>query len=115
MAYLVELAPHITGARPATTSDEKMRAVACRFVLYLLRRGESGPARRFVKDLYVQWRDQLGPDDPHTLKAATEYAHAEHVLGNIHAAHQIIADTLIPNGGRWATITPIPFVVDSNR
>ena len=89
-----KLAPHITGARPATTSDEKMRAVACRFVLYLLRRGESGPARRFVKDLYVQWRDQLGPDDPHTLKAATEYAHAEHVLGNIHEAHQIIADTL---------------------
>ncbi|GAB3161078.1 hypothetical protein GCM10027290_67810 [Micromonospora sonneratiae] len=87
------LAPHITAAEPATTGNEKIRDIACRFVLYLLRRGENGPALRLVEHLYHKWRDDIGSDDRHTLKAAAEYGHAIYYQGHLHEANRIINDT----------------------
>jgi DNA-binding ferritin-like protein len=88
------LAPHINAVDPATTTSEQLRTVACQVVLYLLRRGERRPALHLAEQLHRRWSDRLGPDDVHTLKATTEYAHAQHALGNIHQAHAIIEDTL---------------------
>ncbi|MFI7549222.1 FxSxx-COOH system tetratricopeptide repeat protein [Micromonospora sediminimaris] len=88
------LAPHLIAADPATSTQPALREAACRLVLYLLRRAELHTAQTLVRDLYQSWQRLLSPDHPHTLKAATEYAHARYALGAIGEAHDIITDTL---------------------
>ncbi|WP_431883415.1 FxSxx-COOH system tetratricopeptide repeat protein [Micromonospora gifhornensis] len=88
------LAPHLIAADPATSPHPPLREAACGLVLYLLRRAELHTAHTLVRDLYQSWQRLLGPDHPHTLKAATEYAHARYTLGAIREAHEIVTDTL---------------------
>ncbi|MEW2477919.1 FxSxx-COOH system tetratricopeptide repeat protein [Micromonospora gifhornensis] len=88
------LAPHLMAADPATSPHSPLREAACGLVLYLLRRAELHTAHTVVRNLYQSWQRLLGPDHPHTLKAATEYAHARFTLGAIREAHDIVTDTL---------------------
>ncbi|MBM0206938.1 tetratricopeptide repeat protein [Micromonospora sp. STR1s_5] len=88
------LAPHIIAIDPTSTGRDRLREAACQVMLYLLRRGERKPALLLAERLHQHWHERLGPDDVHTLKAATEHAHAIHALGDIHQAHPMIVDTL---------------------
>jgi len=88
------LAPHIIAIDPATSDNERLRTAACQVMLYLLRRGENRPALNLAERLHQQWSERLGPNDVHTLKAATEHAHAIFVLGDMHGAHGMIKDNL---------------------
>ncbi|MEV0082290.1 FxSxx-COOH system tetratricopeptide repeat protein [Saccharopolyspora sp. NPDC050642] len=88
------LLPHLVETDPATTDSERLRSLACSAVLYLLRRGDVTSAMPFVRRLYEQWRDRIGPDDIHTLTAANEVAHSQYLLGEYHEAHALIEDTL---------------------
>ncbi|MEV0698415.1 FxSxx-COOH system tetratricopeptide repeat protein [Saccharopolyspora sp. NPDC050389] len=88
------LLPHLVEADPATTGNERLRSLACDAALYLLRRGDVASAMPFVRRLYEQWRERIGPDDIHTLTAANEVAHSHYQLGEFHKAHVLIEDTL---------------------
>ncbi|MFI0468572.1 FxSxx-COOH system tetratricopeptide repeat protein [Saccharopolyspora sp. 5N102] len=88
------LLPHLVEMDPATTENERLRSLACGAALYLLRRGDVTSAMPFVRRLYEQWRDRIGPDDIHTLTAANEVAHSHYQLGEFHKAHALIEDTL---------------------
>ncbi|WP_203690444.1 FxSxx-COOH system tetratricopeptide repeat protein, partial [Catellatospora coxensis] len=87
-------APHLIAADPATNDDAQLRTAACLLVLQLLRRAETPAALNLARHLYQQWRDHLGPNDIHTLKAATELAHATAMLGDFRAANTMIEDNL---------------------
>ncbi|MEU5853505.1 FxSxx-COOH system tetratricopeptide repeat protein [Saccharopolyspora shandongensis] len=88
------LLPHLVEVDPATTDNERLRSLACDAALYLLRRGDVTSAMPFVRRLYEQWRERIGPDDIHTLTAANEVAHSHYLLGEFHEAHVLIEDTL---------------------
>ncbi|MGQ0774074.1 MAG: FxSxx-COOH system tetratricopeptide repeat protein [Pseudonocardiales bacterium] len=86
--------PHLLATDPANNSSPDLRDLACRAVLYLYSRGESGPAREFAELLHQQWRDQLGPDDQHTLRSAYTLVRLLVVAGPSSQAHRLAEDTL---------------------
>jgi hypothetical protein len=89
-----ELLPHLMELDPATSGNERLRLMANGAALYLLRRGDTRSALPFVRRLYEQWRERIGPDDRNTLTAATELAHTYHLLGYDRRARVLIEDTL---------------------
>ncbi|MBQ1044408.1 MULTISPECIES: FxSxx-COOH system tetratricopeptide repeat protein [unclassified Micromonospora] len=87
------LAPHIIALKPEAARDGQLRKVACELVLYLLRRAESKPALDIAEVLFNSWNATLGSDNVHTLRAATEYAHALYICGDYESAHRLTVDT----------------------
>ncbi|MDQ3760572.1 MAG: tetratricopeptide repeat protein [Actinomycetota bacterium] len=76
---------------------------SCRAAWYLRDRGEDHPARDFAEHLYGQWREHLGPDDLHTLRAAYTlvrlyaahwFACCVHEVGAFGQSRQLNVDTL---------------------
>ncbi|MEV6375477.1 FxSxx-COOH system tetratricopeptide repeat protein [Micromonospora musae] len=88
------LLPHLLAADPASSSNSALRGVACRAIVFLIVRGDARPAQRLANDLYREWRQTLGSDHPHTLKAATELVWAYRDLGELHQLRPLIEDTL---------------------
>jgi hypothetical protein len=62
--------PHLLATDPSVSPSSDLRELACRAAWYLYSRSEIRPGRDFAEHLYRQWRKQLGPDDPHTLRVA---------------------------------------------
>ncbi|MBQ1023410.1 FxSxx-COOH system tetratricopeptide repeat protein [Micromonospora sp. C95] len=89
-----QLMPHLLALDPGNTDDRGLRDVASDAMLYLLYSGNTGAGFRFAERLYDQWRQNLGPDDPHTLTAAAELAHAHHKQGRDREALNLVEDTL---------------------
>jgi tetratricopeptide (TPR) repeat protein len=88
------LLPHLLAANPAESGSTELRQLSARALLYLLRRGDSVTAENFAATLYKRWAERLGPDDPDTLAAATELAHAYWAHGRLADALALVEDTL---------------------
>ncbi|MEV4766036.1 FxSxx-COOH system tetratricopeptide repeat protein, partial [Micromonospora chokoriensis] len=88
------LLPHLLEADPASSNSSALRDLACRAIVFLIVRGDALPAQRLADHLHQRWRQALGPDHAHTLKAATELVWAYRDLGKLHQLRQLIEDTL---------------------
>ncbi|WP_433289239.1 FxSxx-COOH system tetratricopeptide repeat protein [Micromonospora sp. CA-244673] len=88
------LLPHLLATDPAHSNNSSLRDLACRAIIFLIVRGNARPAQRLAEHLYQQWRKRLGPDHPHTLRAATELVWAYHDLGKLRELRPLIEDTL---------------------
>src|SRR5205814_5210063 len=89
-----ELMPHLLALDPGGSDHAGLRALACDAMLYLLYSGDTTAGLRLAEHLYEQWRDKLGPDDPQTLTAGAELAHAYHQMGRDREAFELVEDTL---------------------
>ncbi|PGH45899.1 ATP-binding protein [Micromonospora sp. WMMA1996] len=90
-----QLMPHLLALDAGNTDNGTLRDVASDAMLYLLYSGNTDAGFRLAERLYDQWRQKLGPDDPHTLTAAAELAHAFHNQGRDREALNLVEDTLI--------------------
>jgi hypothetical protein len=86
--------PHLLATDPATSPSSELRDIACRAAWYLHSRGESHPGREFAEHLYQQWREQLGPDDGHTLRGGYTLVRLLIDVGPCSQARQLGEDTL---------------------
>ena len=87
-----QLMPHLLIADLA--DSPVLRGVARNACWYLLARGDTRPGHDLARDLRQQWRDQLGDDHAHTLKAATYLAWALRAMGRYIEARDLDEDTL---------------------
>jgi hypothetical protein len=86
------LMPHLLAADLA--DSPVLRGVARNACWYLLARGDTRPGHDLASDLRQRWRDQLGDDHAHTLKAATYLAWALRAMGHYIEARELDEDTL---------------------
>ncbi|MDG4809168.1 FxSxx-COOH system tetratricopeptide repeat protein [Micromonospora sp. WMMD1120] len=89
-----QLMPHLLALDLDGTDDQRVRGLACDSMLYLLFSGNTDAGFRLARLLHDRWRQRLGPDDRHTLAAATELAHAYHYQGRDREALALTEDTL---------------------
>jgi tetratricopeptide (TPR) repeat protein len=87
-----QLMPHLLAADLA--DSPVLRSMARNACWYLLARGDTRTAHPLVADLRHHWRDQLGDDHEHTLKAATFLAWALRDMGRHTEARELDEDTL---------------------
>jgi hypothetical protein len=92
-----QLMPHLLAADLA--GSPVLRWVARNACWYLLARGETRPGHDLASDLRQHWRDQLGDDHEHTLKAATLLAWALRAMGRYIKARELDEDTLARSRG----------------
>jgi tetratricopeptide (TPR) repeat protein len=88
------LLPHLLAVQPDRSANAELREFARDAVVYLISRGDAGPACRLAENLHEGWRDQLGPDDRDTLRAATEQVWALRDLGQFGKLRPLVEDTL---------------------
>ncbi|MFI7601216.1 FxSxx-COOH system tetratricopeptide repeat protein [Actinoplanes sp. NPDC049681] len=88
------LLPHLLAAKPARTDDPVLRECVRDAVVYLISRGDPGPARQLASSLYDEWKQRLGADHRDTLRAATELVWALRDLGEYDQLRPLIDDTL---------------------
>ncbi len=86
------LMPHVLAADLA--DSPVLRSMARNACWYLLARGDTRTAHLLAADLRQHWRDQLGDDHEHTLKAATFLAWALRAMGRYTEARELDEDTL---------------------
>ena len=87
------LLPHLLALDPET-STAALRGLTFDAAWYLIRRGDARNGYDLARRLYQQRRDQLGPDDPGTLNAATTVAAVLRALGRYDQARELDEDTL---------------------
>ena len=88
------LLPHLLAVDPARTSDPALRECARDAVVYLISRGDTGPARQLAENLVEEWTRRLGADHRDTLRAATELVWALRDLGDYRRLRPLVDDTL---------------------
>lgn len=76
------------------TGSLDLRELACRTAWHLHSRGDVRSARRLAEHLHRQWREQLGPDDQHTLRSADTDVGILVDVGPYSHARQLCEDTL---------------------
>jgi DNA-binding SARP family transcriptional activator len=86
--------PHLLATDPATSPSPALRELACRTLWYLYYRGDIHPARDFAEHLHQQWREHLGPDDQHTLRAAHNLVLLVACIGPYRHIRELAEDTL---------------------
>ena len=86
--------PHILAINPVSSGDPAVRDLACEATWYLLMRGDSRGGHDLAARFYQQWELQLGPDDYHTLWAATSLAASLQQLRRYEEARALDEDTL---------------------
>jgi DNA-binding SARP family transcriptional activator len=86
--------PHLLATDPATSPSPALRELACRTLWYLYYRGDIHPARDLAEHLHQQWREHLGPDDQHTLRAAYNLVLLLACIGPYRHIRQLAEDTL---------------------
>jgi hypothetical protein len=86
--------PHLLATDPATSLSSDLRELACRAAWYQYSRSEIHPGRDLAEHLHRQWCDQLGPDDPHTLRIAYILVRFLIDVGPYSQARQLSEDTL---------------------
>ena len=92
-----QMMPHLLAADPATTADPQVRDLACWGTWYLLKRGDTSGGHDLAGRLYQHWRDDLGPDDDHSMWAASNLALAFREMGRYADARDLDKDTLARN------------------
>jgi hypothetical protein len=88
------LLPHLLALDPAATGNLGLRRLACRAARYLILRGDFRGGHDLASDLYRQWGERLGPDDPQTLIAGFNLGFALRQMGRSGEARQVHEDTL---------------------
>jgi tetratricopeptide (TPR) repeat protein len=88
------LLPHLLALEPATTGNPGLRQLARDAARYLIKRGDASGGHDLASDLYQQWRNRLGPDDPDSLSAGYHLGHALRELGRYSEARQLSEDIL---------------------
>jgi TIR domain/Tetratricopeptide repeat/NB-ARC domain len=86
--------PHLLATNPSISPSSDLRELACRAAWYLYSRSEIHPGRDFAEHLHRQWREQLGPDDPHALRIAYILVRFLIDVGPYNQARQLGDDTL---------------------
>ena len=87
------LLPHLLALDPET-STAALRGLSFDAAWYLIWRGDARNGYDLARRLYQHRRDQLGPDDPGTLNAATTVAAVLRALGRYDQARELDEDTL---------------------
>jgi len=100
------LMPHLLAADLAATANPDFRDQVNSAVWYLLMRGDIRLGHDLADHLYQQWRDQLGGDDPATLRAGTSVAAALAQMGRYTEARKLDEDTLERRRRLWGADHP---------
>jgi len=100
------LMPHLLAADLAATANADFRDQVNSAVWYLLMRGDIRLGHDLADHLYQQWRDQLGGDDPATLRAGTSVAVALAEMGRYAEARKLDEDTLERRRRLWGADHP---------
>jgi tetratricopeptide (TPR) repeat protein len=75
------LVPHIIALKPAESTNDDLRDVACRMLWYLINRGEFTAAQSLAEQFRTGWLSRYGSDDPALLWATNHLAEAYRNLG----------------------------------
>jgi tetratricopeptide (TPR) repeat protein len=86
--------PHLLALEPGDASSMDLRGLAVDAVWHLIRRGDTRGAYDLARHLCDQWRNRIGPDDRHTLRAAVFAAEALGHMGRYDEARQLNEDAL---------------------
>jgi hypothetical protein len=86
--------PHLLAIDVTSSGDPFLRDLACDAAWYLLARGDPSSGQQLAEHLLQHWRESLGSDDTHTLRAASTLARAWLDLGRPESAAQLDHDTL---------------------
>jgi hypothetical protein len=89
-----QLMSHLLAADLACTENPRLRLMACNACRYLLARGEALTAKNLAADLGEHWRERLGADHEHTLRAAGFLGWALRMMGCYAEARDLGQDTL---------------------
>jgi tetratricopeptide (TPR) repeat protein len=81
--------PHLLAIDPASSSNRRLRSMACETARYLVIHGDTAAARDLAGIMYQRWRDLDGPDEPSVLSAGINLAFARRELGNYPDALQL--------------------------
>jgi len=93
------LMPHVLAIDLAATDEYDLRELACGAAWYLLKSGAVRESRDLADGLYQQWKDRpglndrSGPDDHHSMWAASILAYAFRQMGDYEKARELDADT----------------------
>ena len=87
------LLPHLLAVNP-DASEPALSNLTFDAVWYLIRRGDARSGCDLASRLHQQRLDQVGPDDPATLNAATTLAVAFWAMGEYRKAQKLHEDTL---------------------
>lgn len=85
--------PHLLATDPVSSPNPALRDLANRAAFYLYNRGENRLANQLAEHLHLAWRDSLGPDDPHTLRAGSLLGYILSAQGPLNRACELGADT----------------------
>ena len=93
-AIWARLLPHLLALEPAGSDNCRLRAAVADAAWYLVVSGNAKDGLDLANQLYVQWRERLGPSDPHTLSTANTLGQALRILGRYAEARKIDEDSL---------------------
>ncbi|MFC9325914.1 FxSxx-COOH system tetratricopeptide repeat protein [Kitasatospora sp. NPDC057015] len=88
------LTPHLTAPHLEPAGQPTLRQIILDATHYLIRGGQSRPARDLAATLHEAWETDLGPDHPDTLTAAQFLGHATYDVGELAEARRVGEDTL---------------------
>ncbi|GIE29590.1 ATP-binding protein [Actinoplanes italicus] len=88
------LLPHVLAVGPAHTSSPVLRQCVREAIVYLINRGDAGPAGQLAENLHAEWAARLGPDHRDTLGVAGEVLWALRDLGEYGRLRPLVDDTL---------------------
>jgi tetratricopeptide (TPR) repeat protein len=93
--------PHLLAIDPAVSDHLDLRNVALNAAWYVTRRGDAEAGHDLAEQLYERWRERIGPDDEHTLWAASILANALSDMGRYAQARQLDEDVLARRRRVW--------------
>ncbi|NLU69425.1 tetratricopeptide repeat protein [Streptomyces sp. HNM0574] len=88
------LASHLTAQPVTVTNRPELRPTLLDAVLFLLRSGQPGTARKLAGAFHEAWSSALGEDHADTLTALQYLGHATSDLGKLNEARPLIQDAL---------------------
>jgi tetratricopeptide (TPR) repeat protein len=89
-----QMLPHLLALNPGGTSSMDLRGLAVDAASYLIRHGDTCAGYDLARQLHDQWRNRLGPDDYHSLRAVSPVAEALGQMGRYDEARQVNEDAL---------------------
>jgi hypothetical protein len=106
--------PHLLALDPAASPSTDLRDVACEAAWYLRARGDARAAHELARHLHEQWRNRLGADDGHVLRAANTLGQALSEMGRYVEARELDEDSLCRKRHLYGEEHPSTLVSASN-
>jgi len=92
--HWAKLLPHLVALDSTNSKHMALRSLTVEASWYLVVRGDAHAGGQLALRLYQNWRADLGPDHPLTLRAATTFARAQRDEGQYTRARQLDEDSL---------------------